>query len=201
VSATIVGLVDLGDHSVQQKSKVSLDEPLFEALPPRLDIEEYQPFASQEFKIQLRNKDTVLLRQPVDDFSCFSSSLLFTHLSFPFSLCLFSSTQVTRRVKIDPPQSHYFSLAAPSRNLTSTSSSSSSSSSLLSSSKSSNDGSSSSVAPGMSVTYTLTFRPHEKKEYQCDLVVVTEREKFIIPVRVSSEKGLFFSFHCFALSF
>lgn len=39
------------------------------------------------------------------------------------------------------------------------------------------------MAPGISVAYTLTFTPNIKDDYFCDLVCVTEREKFLIPVR------------------
>jgi len=43
--------------------------------------------------------------------------------------------------------------------------------------------SASKLAPGMEVVYTLTFKPHAKQDYSIDLVVVTERESFVIPVR------------------
>ena len=43
---------------------------------------------------------------------------------------------------------------------------------------------SSRVASGMTVEYIITFTPEEKKEYKCDLIVETEREKFIVPIRV-----------------
>ena len=35
----------------------------------------------------------------------------------------------------------------------------------------------------MSVEYIITFSPEERREYSCDLVVETEREKFFIPIR------------------
>jgi hydrocephalus-inducing protein len=38
------------------------------------------------------------------------------------------------------------------------------------------------IAPGMEVCYVVTFKPQEVKHYSADLVVVTEREKFIVPV-------------------
>lgn len=38
------------------------------------------------------------------------------------------------------------------------------------------------VAPGMEVCYVVTFKPQEVRTYSVELVVVTEREKFIVPV-------------------
>lgn len=36
----------------------------------------------------------------------------------------------------------------------------------------------------MVLKYVLTFHPEEAKDYQCNLMCVTEREKFVLPVRV-----------------
>jgi hypothetical protein len=55
----IVGLTDISDHSVQTKSSVPLHIPLFEAIPARLDIASYTAFSKSEYKISLRNRDTV----------------------------------------------------------------------------------------------------------------------------------------------
>jgi len=38
------------------------------------------------------------------------------------------------------------------------------------------------IAPGMELSYEVTFRPHKRKEYCEFLVCVTEREKFRIPI-------------------
>lgn len=38
------------------------------------------------------------------------------------------------------------------------------------------------VAPGMEVCYVVTFDPQEVRAYSAELTVVTEREKFIVPV-------------------
>ncbi|DAZ93738.1 TPA: hypothetical protein N0F65_007364 [Lagenidium giganteum] len=40
------------------------------------------------------------------------------------------------------------------------------------------------VAAGMEIAFVLEFMPHEIKDYAVDLVCVTEREKFLLPVRV-----------------
>ncbi|CAN0537856.1 unnamed protein product, partial [Ectocarpus sp. 8 AP-2014] len=38
------------------------------------------------------------------------------------------------------------------------------------------------VAPGMEVRYVVTFKPQEVRAYSVELMVVTEREKFVVPV-------------------
>ena len=45
------------------------------------------------------------------------------------------------------------------------------------------------VAAGMEVCYLCTFLPREKKDYEYSLVCVTEREKFILPVRASGTRA------------
>lgn len=42
---------------------------------------------------------------------------------------------------------------------------------------------SSRVAPGMEISYIIRFSPEAKVDYSYDLMVVTEREKFIVPIR------------------
>jgi hydrocephalus-inducing protein len=39
------------------------------------------------------------------------------------------------------------------------------------------------VAPGMEITYIVKFFPEAKSDYAYDLMVMTEREKFIVPIR------------------
>ncbi|XP_033917207.1 hydrocephalus-inducing protein homolog [Melopsittacus undulatus] len=39
------------------------------------------------------------------------------------------------------------------------------------------------VAPGMSSTYRILFRPDENKDYFEELIIITEREKFFVPIR------------------
>ena len=45
------------------------------------------------------------------------------------------------------------------------------------------------VAPHATVQYTLTFVPQACADYSLDLLVVTEREKFLLPVRVFGDRG------------
>jgi hydrocephalus-inducing protein len=87
--------------------------------------------------------------------------------------------QYSRRVKITPPESPYFVLSAPqfagrSANLPA---------SIVSSTT---DGK---VAPHATVQYTLTFKPQARADYSIDLVVVTEREKFLLPIRVFGDRA------------
>ena len=46
------------------------------------------------------------------------------------------------------------------------------------------------VAPGMEICFQITFTPEHRREYNCDLLVLTEREKFIIPIRALGSKGM-----------
>jgi len=39
------------------------------------------------------------------------------------------------------------------------------------------------VAPGMEISYIVKFSPEAKSDYAYDLVVLTEREKFVLPIR------------------
>lgn len=39
------------------------------------------------------------------------------------------------------------------------------------------------VAPGMEIAFLIKFSPEAKSDYSYDLMVLTEREKFIVPIR------------------
>jgi hydrocephalus-inducing protein len=39
------------------------------------------------------------------------------------------------------------------------------------------------VAPGMEISYIVRFSPEAKIDYSYDLMIVTEREKFVVPIR------------------
>lgn len=80
---------------------------------------------------------------------------------------------VARRMKIEPPQSPFFKIA-PWVPPTGSSSKTSEYSTKI-------DGK---IAAGMDITFQLEFSPHEIKEYALDLVCCTERERFLLPVRV-----------------
>lgn len=46
------------------------------------------------------------------------------------------------------------------------------------------------VASGMEVSFTIKFKPQEVKDYSVDLVVSTEREKFLVPVVAVGDRPL-----------
>ena len=46
------------------------------------------------------------------------------------------------------------------------------------------------VAPGMELCYRITFSPRERsRDYNYDLICVTEREKFVVPIRATGAKA------------
>jgi hydrocephalus-inducing protein len=49
---------------------------------------------------------------------------------------------------------------------------------------------SSKVAPGMEITYIVKFFPEAKSDYAYDLMVITEREKFIVPIRAQGSRAV-----------
>lgn len=46
------------------------------------------------------------------------------------------------------------------------------------------------VAPGMEISYIIKFSPETKMDYSYDLMVVTEREKFIVPIRAVGYRSM-----------
>jgi hypothetical protein len=46
------------------------------------------------------------------------------------------------------------------------------------------------VAPGMEITYIIKFSPETKMDYSYDLMVVTEREQFIVPIRAVGHRSM-----------
>lgn len=46
------------------------------------------------------------------------------------------------------------------------------------------------VASGMEVSFTIKFKPQEVKDYSVDLVVCTEREKFLVAVVAIGDRPL-----------
>ena len=107
---------------------------------------------------------------PVDEplFQPFPSEMVYRNYE-PFA----SYTQIlfcrnndafARRIKIVPPDSPFFAVSPPT----------------MGNKPLPPDGK---VAAGMEIRFVVTFTPREKREYSHDLVCVTEREKFIIPIR------------------
>lgn len=46
------------------------------------------------------------------------------------------------------------------------------------------------VAPGMEIQYIIRFSPEAKIDYSYDLVVVTEREKFVVPILAIGKRSM-----------
>jgi hypothetical protein len=48
------------------------------------------------------------------------------------------------------------------------------------------------VAPGMEIQYIIRFSPEAKIDYSYDLVVVTEREKFVVPILAIGKRSMMY---------
>ncbi|KAI8900319.1 hypothetical protein BC833DRAFT_523632 [Globomyces pollinis-pini] len=46
------------------------------------------------------------------------------------------------------------------------------------------------VAPGMEVSFVIKFQPEENVDYLLDLICITEREKFIVPIQAIGARGI-----------
>jgi len=46
------------------------------------------------------------------------------------------------------------------------------------------------VAPGMAIQYIIRFSPEAKIDYKFDLNIVTEREKFIVPIVAVGKRSM-----------
>lgn len=119
---------------------------------------------------------------PVDQplFSVSPSVITFTDFeglqTYEASLTLRNQDNVARRVKVYPPNSPFFDLA-PGRG--------------RGRSRKANGGSGGDkVAPGMEVSYVIRFKPDARIDYSHDLIVITEREKFSVPIRASGGSAL-----------
>ena len=48
------------------------------------------------------------------------------------------------------------------------------------------------VAHGMEITFIIRFSPEAKIDYSYDLVVVTEREKFVVPILAIGKRSMMY---------
>ena len=46
------------------------------------------------------------------------------------------------------------------------------------------------MAPGLEISFQIKFSPDAKIDYNYNLIVVTEREKFIVPIIATGRKAL-----------
>jgi hydrocephalus-inducing protein len=100
-----------------------------------------------------------------------------------------NNDRFSRRMKVIPPESPYFSIEGPLppgshlKTSTLTSSASVNASAAV-------KGTDSRIAPGTEVTYIVTFRPQAVDDYAWDLVATTERERFVVPLRAVGSRPL-----------
>lgn len=81
-----------------------------------------------------------------------------------------NSDRVARRLKVQAPDASFLKISGPT----------------AANGKPIRDGR---VAPGMQIQYVISFNPQEVKDYQYDVICVTEREKFILPVRAIGSRA------------
>ena len=102
-----------------------------------------------------------------------------------YLICLFAcrnKDKVARSVKIIKPDSKLFEVI-PNKKFKNAGATGTKTGSDI-------DVMSSRVAPGMEVQYIVRFSPEAKLDYSYDLTVVTEREKFIVPIRAVGCRAL-----------
>ena len=80
---------------------------------------------------------------------------------------------VTRRVKIVQPETNLFKIVP-----------------LTTGNSESNYNSGNKVAPGLEISFLIKFSPETKTDYKYELTIITEREKFIIPIIAIGKKSL-----------
>ena len=155
---------------VQVASTVGLDEPLFQPFPPQVTFQNPELFKSHEALLYLRNNDKVLL-PPNKSITCMlacciyalnDKSMLHLHCELHVDACM----QVARRVKILQPDT-----------------------ALLSVCRLKGSSAEDKVASGMEVAYSIVYTPESTEPFSYDLVVCTEREKFLVPCTVAGSKA------------
>jgi len=88
--------------------------------------------------------------------------------------------KVARSIKIIPPDSKLFSVTPAKKSMVA---SKKAGASMSGTSAGDIDQMSTKVAPGMEISYVIKFSPEAKSDYAYDLMVLTEREKFVVPIR------------------
>ncbi|XP_031731518.1 hydrocephalus-inducing protein homolog isoform X1 [Anarrhichthys ocellatus] len=109
----------------------------------------------------------VAMDQPL--FQPYPSELVFQNFTpaqtYMLPLLLRNIDKVSRHVKLELPESEYFRVVGP-------------------------EDAGSRVAPGLSATFTVFFTPQENKDYPHRLVCVTERERFVVPIRAIGPRAI-----------
>lgn len=113
-------------------------------------------------------KDTQLgVDEPL--FQPFPSELYFQRFvpcqSYEIPLSLRNNDKVARAVRVSQVESPYFEIITPPN-------------------------ASAKVAPGIDITFMIKFMPTEQKDYYHEIVVATEREKFLVPVQCMGARAV-----------
>ncbi|XP_029009061.1 hydrocephalus-inducing protein homolog isoform X2 [Betta splendens] len=102
-------------------------------------------------------------------FQPYPSELVFQNFTpsqtYKLPLCLFNNDKVSRNVKVELQDSEYFHVVG-------------------------SENAHSKVAPGLYAAFTVIFTPLDSKDYHHSLVCVTERERFVVPVRAIGPRAL-----------
>ncbi|XP_075045519.1 hydrocephalus-inducing protein homolog [Mixophyes fleayi] len=102
-------------------------------------------------------------------FQPFPSEIIFQNFlsceSYEVPLILRNNDKVPRLVKVVQENSPYFQIISPSDVCNK-------------------------VAPGMASTFRILFTPEENKDYCHELICITEREKFLVPIRAIGARAL-----------
>ena len=86
---------------------------------------------------------------------------------YTVELRLRNNDAFARRIKLLPPQSAVFAVERQQAKA----------------------GGGTKVAPGMDAVYRVTFAPRDPVDYSCDLLCVSEREKFVVPMRARGPRA------------
>lgn len=87
------------------------------------------------------------------------------HETIEVTIMMRNIDSVPRRMRVLPSESPYFFIVAP-------------------------PAAGKKVAPGMELVYTIAFTPDGQRDYAEELVCITEREKFILPLRAVGRRGV-----------
>jgi hydrocephalus-inducing protein len=154
----------------QVQSAVDVDQPLFQPFPPEVVFHSYEPLQEYSAVLRLRNNDTV--RGRCTRQSCLSE-YVYTGTCIPAHACAQPvprnmlrrlCLQVARRVAVEHLRSSLFKVQRLHQHA----------------GKLAPD--SSKVAAGMEATFRITFKPDSTASYEQQLVVATERERFLVPL-------------------
>jgi hydrocephalus-inducing protein len=151
------------------QSVVSVDRPLFQPFPPEVVFHSYEPFKEYSTTLRLRNNDKV---RP-DHWGCCSRPAQHgtTQCAEPqlSPLCSpaphLQTKQVARHVGVEHLASSFFKVQRLQP--------AGSAAAAIAGSK---------LAAGMEASFRVTFTPDSNSSYKQQLVVSTERERFLVPL-------------------